>query len=245
MHNAALEAVGLGDWRYQRLPIPPELFVETVTALPAAGFRGINVTIPHKHAALALAGDPTPRALAIGAANTLIFEDGVIRADNTDAPGLIDGLPFAPAGRTALVLGAGGSARSAVWALLDAGAQEVRVWNRTPARARELCADLGGTPVERAEPADLLVNCTSVGLDPLQDAFKPLPIDADDVTSYECVVDLVYRDTETPLVQAARARRVPVVGGRELLVRQGVLSFEMFTGRAAPIEVMRRAAGAR
>ena len=245
MHNAALASVGLGDWRYQHLPIPPELFAETVRALPAVGFRGVNVTIPHKHAALALAGDPTPRALAIGAANTLIFEDGVIRADNTDAPGLIDGLPFAPAGRTALVLGAGGSARSAVWALLDAGAQEVRVWNRTPARARELCADLGGTPVERAEPADLLVNCTSVGLDPLQDAFKPLPIDADEVTSYECVVDLVYRDTETPLVLSARARRVPVVGGREFLVRQGALSFTLFTGHAAPIDLMRAAAGAR
>lgn len=245
MHNAGLASVGLAGWRYQLLPIPPELFDETVSALPGAGFRGVNVTIPHKHSALALATDPTPRALAIGAANTLIFDDGRIRADNTDAPGLIAALPASPAGRTALVLGAGGSARAVVWALLDARAREVRVWNRTPARARELCADLGGTPVPAAEPADLLVNCTSVGLHPSQDAFKPLPVDADDVTSYECVVDLVYRDTETPLVQAARARRVPVVGGRELLVRQGVLSFEMFTGRVAPIEVMRHAAGAR
>ncbi len=193
MHNAALEAVGLGGWRYQHLPIPPELFDEAVSALPGAGFRGVNVTIPHKRAALALATDPTPRALAIGAANTLVFEDGGrIHADNTDAPGLIDGLPFRPAGRTALVLGAGGSARAALWALLDAGAREVRVWNRTPARARDLCAELGGTPVERAEPADLLVNCTSVGLVPSADPFKPLPVDADDVTSYECVVDLVY-----------------------------------------------------
>jgi len=246
MHNAGLAAAGLAGWRYQRLPIPPALFDETVVALPGAGFRGVNVTIPHKHAALALATDPTPRALAIGAANTLVFdEDGRIRADNTDAPGLIAALPVSPFAKTALVLGAGGSARAVVWALLDAGAREVRVWNRTPARARELCADLGGTPVSTAEPADLLVNCTAVGLHPSQDAFKPLPLDADDVTSYECVVDLVYRDTETPLVQAARARRVPVVGGRELLVRQGVLSFEMFTGRAAPIEVMRRVACAR
>jgi shikimate dehydrogenase len=246
MQNAGLDSVGLAGWRYQRLPIPPELFDQTVAALPKAGFRGVNVTIPHKHAALALATEPTPRALAIGAANTLIFEaDDLIRADNTDAPGLIDALPFPAAGRTALVLGAGGSARAAVWALLDAGAREVRVWNRTPERARALCADLGGTPVPTAEPADLLVNSTAVGLDPSQDTFGPLPVDADDLTSYDCVVDLVYGDTETPLAQAARARRVPVVGGRELLVRQGVLSFEMFTGRAAPIEVMRRAAGAR
>ncbi|HTT29201.1 MAG TPA: shikimate dehydrogenase [Solirubrobacteraceae bacterium] len=246
MHNAALAAVGIAGWRYQRLPIPPELFDATVPALPGAGFRGINVTIPHKRAALALATHPTPRAAAIGAANTLVFEaGGEIRADNTDAPGLIAALPFSVAGRTALVLGAGGSARAVVWALLDAGAREVRVWNRTPERARELAADLGSAAVDRAEPADLLVNCTSVGLDSSQDAFKPLPLDADDVTSYECVVDLVYRDTETPLVHAARARRVRVVGGRELLVRQGALSFEQFTGEAAPIEIMRRAAGAR
>jgi shikimate dehydrogenase len=246
MHNAGLEAVGIVGWRYQRLPIPPELFDETVPALPGAGFRGINVTIPHKHAALALATDPTPRAVAIGAANTLVFEaGGAVRADNTDAPGLIEALPFDPAGRTALVLGAGGSARAVVWALLDGGATDVRVWNRTAERARELASALGATAVDRAAPADLLVNCTSVGLDPSQDAFKPLPVDADDVTSYECVVDLVYSDTETPLVQAARARRVRVVGGRELLVRQGALSFEQFTGEAAPLEVMRRAVGAR
>jgi shikimate dehydrogenase len=242
MHNAALAAVGLAGWRYQLLPVPPELFADTVAALPEAGFRGVNITIPHKPAALSLATHPTPRARAIGAANTLIFEpSGRIAADNTDAPGLIAALPFSPAGRTALVLGAGGSARAAVWALLDAGAREVRIWNRTPARARALAAELGGEVVDRAAPADLLVNCTASGLDPLQDAFKPLPIGADDLVSYECMVDLVYGDIETPLVRAARARSVRVVAGRELLVRQGALSFELFTGRAAPLELMRGA----
>ncbi len=246
IQNAALEAVGLTDWYFQLLPIPPELFAETVPALVAAGFRGINVTIPHKEAALALATDPSPRAAAIGAANTLLFEpDGRISADNTDAPGLIAALPLAPEGRTALVLGAGGSARAVVWALLGAGAREVRVWNRAAERARALCAELGGVAVERAEAADLLVNCTASGLDPGQDAFKTLPIGADDVNGYECVVDLVYTETETPLVQAARARGVRLVGGRELLVRQGALSFEQFTGRAAPIDVMRRAVDGR
>jgi shikimate dehydrogenase len=246
MQNAALHEAGLAGWRYQLLPVPPELFAETVTALAAVGFRGVNVTIPHKQAALALATAPAPRTRAIGAANTLIFgPGGEIAADNTDAPGLIAALPFAPQGRTALVLGAGGSARAAVWALLEAGAAEVRVWNRTPERASELAAELGATAVQRADPADLLVHCTSSGLNPGDDPFKTLPIDADDVARYECVVDLVYRDTETPLVQAARARRVRIVDGRELLVRQGALSFELFTGLAAPIETMRRAAGAR
>jgi shikimate dehydrogenase len=246
IHNAALESIGLADWRYQLLPVPPELFAETVMALPNAGFRGVNVTIPHKEAALALATDPTPRASAIGAANTLIFEPGgAIAADNTDAPGFIAALPFDPAGRTALVLGAGGSARAIVWALLDAGASQVRVWNRTPERARTLAAEVGGVAVEDAGPADLLVHCTASGLDPGQDTFKTVPVDADDLNGYECVVDLVYTDTETPLVQAARARRVRVVGGRELLVRQGALSFQQFTGRAAPVDVMRRAVDGR
>ncbi|HKO29407.1 MAG TPA: shikimate dehydrogenase [Solirubrobacteraceae bacterium] len=247
IQNAALEAVGLGrSWRYQLLPVPPDLFAETIGGLPGAGFRGVNVTIPHKEAALALATDPTPRAAAIGAANTLIFEaGGAITADNTDAPGLIEALPLDPAGKTVLVLGAGGSARAVVWALIDAGAAEVRVWNRTPERAKTLTAELGGVAVESAAPADLLVHCTASGLDPGQDAFKTLPISADDVNGYECVVDLVYTDTETPLVQAARARCVHVVGGRELLVRQGALSFQQFTGRAAPIDVMRRAVDGR
>jgi shikimate dehydrogenase len=246
IQNAALEAVGLADWRYQLLPAPPELFGETIPALANAGFRGVNVTIPHKEAALAAATDPTPSASAIGAANTLIFEpDGRIVADNTDAPGLIAALPVDPADKTALVLGAGGSARAVVWALLEVGAREVRVWNRAPERARALVAELGGVAVERAGPADLLVHCTASGLDPGQDAFKTLPISADDVDGYECVVDLVYTDTETPLVQAARARCVQVVGGRELLVRQGALSFQKFTARAAPIDVMRRAVDGR
>jgi len=246
IQNAALQAIGFTDWRYQLLPVPPELFADTILALHAAGFRGVNVTIPHKEAALALATDPTVRARAIGAANTLVFEPGgAIAADNTDAPGLIAALPFDPAGRTALVLGAGGSARAVVWALVDGGADQVRVWNRTPERALALTSDLGGVAVGEAAPAHLLVHCTASGLDPGQDSFKTLPVDADDLESYECVVDLVYTDTETPLVQAARARRVRVVGGRELLVRQGALSFQQFTGRTAPVDVMRRAVDGR
>ncbi len=243
MQNAALRAVGLLDWRYQLLPVPPELFAETVTALGAAGFRGANVTIPHKAAALAVADRRSPRAEAIGAANTLIFDErGRIEADNTDAPGLIGALPFSPAGRTALVLGAGGSARAAVWALLDAGAAEVRVWNRTAERARELAHDLAARPVSGAEPADLLVHCTSTGLDGMGDTFKQLPLTADELYGYECVVDFVYRDSSrTELAAEAHERGIRVVDGFELLVGQGALSFECFTGRIAPVEAMKAA----
>ena len=182
MHNAALQAVGLDGWRYQLLPVPPELLAETARALPRAGFAGANVTIPHKEAALGAADTASPRSRAIGAANTLIFTDeGTITADNTDAPALIAALPFEVAGRSALVLGAGGSARAAVWALLDAGAAEVRVWNRTPERAAQLTEELGGTPVSSAEPADFLINCTSSGLDSSDWTFKQLPLRADEL----------------------------------------------------------------
>jgi shikimate dehydrogenase len=242
MHNAALRAVGLTGWRYQLLPVPPELFDQAARALPGAGFRGANVTIPHKEAALRLADAPTERARAIGAANTLVFEPGgEITADNTDAPALIEALPFEARGRTALVLGAGGSARAAVWALLDAGAEEVRIWNRTPERARALARELGGVAVDRAESADLLVNCTSIGLDDPEATFKHLPLRADGLDNYHCVVDLVYTARETRLIAAARAQLVPVVEGIQILVGQGTLSFEHFTGARAPVGVMRAA----
>src|SRR5699024_3860738 len=126
MHNAALAAAGLLAWRYTRLPLPAGLFAETVRALPARGFRGVNVTIPHKEAALALGTEATPAARAIGAAITLTSRpDGTIHADNTDAPGLLAVVRrrLDPAGRTALVLGAGGAARAAVHALAGAGAE--------------------------------------------------------------------------------------------------------------------------
>jgi shikimate dehydrogenase len=242
IQNAALRAVGLRDWRYQLLPAPPELFAEIVGGLPGVGFRGANVTIPHKAAALAIADRATDAAAGIGAANTLVFEGGEVFADNTDAPAVIDALPFPPAGRSALVLGAGGSARAVVWALLRAGAEDVRVWNRTPERARALVDELGGTVADGAQPADILVNCTSSGLDSSTPMFKELPLDADDVTGYDSVVDLVYTDTGTDLVRAARERGVFTVDGLDILVRQGALSFERFTGVEAPVDVMHAAA---
>jgi shikimate dehydrogenase len=246
IQNAALAAVGLESWRYQLLPVPPELLAETVRALPGAGFRGVNVTIPHKEAALRIATEATPRARAIGAANTLTFaDDGGIEADNTDAPALIAALREALTrpieGARALVLGAGGSARAAVWALLDAGAGEVRVWNRTAERARRLCAELGATPVLEAAPADVLVHCTSSGLDPARPMFEGLPISPDQLRMYGCLADLVYSEHATPLVEAARERSIPAVDGLELLLGQGALSFERFTGRGAPRPAMRAA----
>lgn len=242
IHNAALAAAGLENWRYQLLPVAPGLLGELVSALPAAGFGGVNVTIPHKEAALDLATAPTDRARAIGAANTLVFEaDGAIVADNTDAPALLGALPVAVAGRSALVLGAGGSARAAVWALRNGGA-EVRIWNRTRERADRLAAQLGASVAVAAQPADVLVNCTAVGLDGAL-SLQGLPVPADRLAEFGCVVDLVYADGGTGLIRAARERGVPAVDGLELLVAQGALSFELFTGRQASLAAMRGAVG--
>ncbi|MGI9183725.1 MAG: shikimate dehydrogenase family protein [Solirubrobacteraceae bacterium] len=242
IHNAALAAAGLTDWRYQLLPIAPELLGEVLAGLPGAGFRGANVTIPHKEAALALATQPSQRAAAIGAANTLIFAgDGEVVADNTDAPALIAALPQPVDGASALVLGAGGSARAAVWALLDAGAATVAVWNRHPERAQRLCSELGGAATETAVAADLLVNCTPVGLDG-SESLEGLPLAPEGLAGYGCIVDFVYRPGGTQLTRAAQAAGRPIVGGLDLLVGQGALSFERFTGREAPVAVMRAAA---
>jgi len=245
MHNAALQAVGLDGWRYQLLPLPPELLNETVPSLRRAGFRGVNVTIPHKAAALTLASDRTERAAAIGAANTLTFEPGgEIVADNTDAPAIVAALPFDARGQTAVVLGAGGSARAAVWALAGAGAREVLIWNRSPERARALAHEFGATALPADEGlagADLLVNCTAAGLDG-GDPFGSLPLEAESVRNYRCVVDLVYTPSGTRLIDAAQRRGVAAVDGLEILVGQGALSFERFTGRLAPVDVMRAAA---
>ncbi len=246
IHNAALSAVRLRDWRYQLLPVPPALFGEVVAALPGAGFRGVNVTIPHKEAALTCAAQTSETASAIGAANTLTFlQDGGIIADNTDAPAIAAVLPPTIAGGSALVLGAGGSARAAVWSLWKAGAAEVRVWNRTAARAEALCEALGGSAARQADPADVLINCTAAGLGNGEDAFSQLPLGADELTRYGCVVDLVYAPGGAPIARAADQRGVAVVDGLEILVRQGALSFAGFTGVQAPLEVMRSAARAR
>lgn len=247
MHNAALAALGLDGWRYQHLPVPPALLEETVRGLGPAGFLGANVTIPHKERALELADEAGRAAREIGAANTLTFsQEGAIAAENTDAPGLLAALGFEPRGMTAQVLGAGGSARAAVWALLDAGAAEVSIWNRSPERARELAIALGGRFVQAPQGAQLLVNCTSVGLGVEPSAspdrqLNQLGMTGDQIAEYSHVVDLVYRTGSTALLAAAAAGGAATTDGLEILIAQGALSLELWTGRAAPREVMREA----
>ena len=237
MQQAALRELGI-PWRYLRLPLPPELFAETVRALPAAGYAGLNATVPHKEAALALADRASPEAAAIGAANTLSFRDGEIAADNTDAPGLIAALDEDVAGRRALVLGAGGAGRAAAWALREAGAR-VMVWNRTAERARGLAEELEVEHADQPGDADLLVNTAAAELEPGADPLEALGLAG--MAPPPLVADLVYADGGTELGRWAAAGGARVVDGLEVLVRQGALSLELWTGRAAPLATMRAA----
>ena len=256
MQNAALEALGLaGGWSYEALDLEPAEFADRTRELPGQGFVGANVTIPHKRAALELADEASEAAQRIGAANTLSFQGETVRADNTDASGLLAALPGPVEGRAVLVLGAGGSARAAVWALAGQGAS-VSVWNRTPERADELVRDLAeagaGTVSERrlravtgeqvrANGYELIVNSTAIGMRD-EDPFEHLPLDPERLAQGVTVVDLVYAGTESRLAGEARSRGASTVDGLEVLVRQGAESLRIWTGLEPPLDVMRAAA---
>lgn len=258
MQGAAFAHHGL-EASYAAMAVPPEELAATLARLrqdPA--FLGANVSVPHKQSVLELVDRLTDRARAVGAVNTLWRDDGLLVGDNTDGVGFLRSLQEAghdPAGRAAVVLGAGGSARAVAAALAEAGA-DVRVANRASARARALVADLqaaAGTgygsltavaDLDAAlEHAALLVNCTSVGMGggPEPDGL-PLDVDLARLPAAAVVVDLVYRPAETPLLAAARRRGLGVVGGLGMLVHQGAAAFEAWTGLSAPLEQMRRAA---
>jgi shikimate dehydrogenase len=247
MHNAGLAELGLaGEWSYEAIEVGPEEFEARVRAMPGEGFAGANVTVPHKLAALAVADEASDAARSIGAANTLTFADGRIGAENTDASGFLDALAQPPAGARALVMGAGGSARAVVWALVAKGA-EVAIWNRTPERAEALAREFGASIADPGADYELIVNATTVGMGASTQAssdLKSLPIDADGLDEKHQLVDLAYGAVETELVRAARARGAQVVDGLEVLVRQGAASLRIWTGLDPPIEAMREAARA-
>jgi shikimate dehydrogenase len=255
MHTAALAELGLGEeWSYEAIEVEPENFDELVRGLPGQGFAGVNVTVPHKLAALAVADTASEAAREIGAANTLTFTEGAIAAENTDAAGILDAIELPVAGMRALVLGAGGSARAAIWALHNAGAS-VEIWNRTAEKAADLAQELGikqlatGNEQLSASSYDLVVNATTVGLEqaathaPTHADLKAHPVDADSINARTTVVDLVYGFHDTALAAQARVSGARVVDGLEVLVRQGAASLRIWTGIEPPLETMRRAAG--
>lgn len=259
MQTAALAEMGLaGEWTYGALDVAPEDFEAEVAELAAAGeYTGVNVTVPHKEAALAMADEASEAARAIGAANTLSFRESRIVADNTDAGGLLRSLPASLTGGRALVLGAGGAARGAIWALahggegsLDAAGGptavapfEVHVWNRTAERGEAVASELGARFVADPDPANyaLIVNTTAVGLAG-EDTFEALPLTPDSFAPGQVVLDMVYTDEPSALLAAAEAAGATTVDGLEMLVQQGALSLAIWTGAEPDIEAMRTAA---
>ncbi|OLE38400.1 MAG: shikimate dehydrogenase [Actinobacteria bacterium 13_1_20CM_3_68_9] len=253
MNTAALAELGLaGEWSYESIEVAPAEFEARVREMAAGDFVGANVTVPHKVAALELAGDASDAARAIGAANTLSFAAARIAAENTDAAGFLAALATPPAGKRALVLGAGGSARAVVWALVTHGA-EVTIWNRTQPRAEGLAQEFGAEALEptsdssqaSADSFDLIVNATTVGMGTSRGSaadLKSLPIGADSLSETHQLVDLAYGPAETELARTARAHGATVIDGLEVLVRQGAASLRIWTGLEPPIEAMRRAA---
>lgn len=234
------------DGAYVPLAVAPARLEQALRALPALGFRGCNLTIPHKEAALRLVDRASPRAVRIGAVNTVVVTaEGGLEGHTTDGFGFLEALREGAANSAAVrglavVIGAGGAARSVVAALQDAGAPAIRLLNRTDGRAEALAADLGGrietvpwsARAEALEGASLLVNTTSLGMagqPPLELPLDRLPTDA-------LVTDAVYVPLETPLLAAARRRGNPVVDGLGMLLHQGRPGFEAWFGVAPEVD---------
>ncbi len=247
MHNAAFAELGL-DWIYLAFEVAPGAVPAAFAGARALGLGGLSVTIPHKAAALAEVDEATDVARAVGAVNTVVAgDDRRLVGDNTDAGGFLASLSdvgFDPGGRVCLVVGAGGAARAVVHALAGAGAAEVMVANRTPDRGEGAAALAGAVgrvaSVDEVVRADLVVNATPLGLS--GSALDELPVDPALLRPGQLVLDLVPNPAITPLMRAARDAGCETAGGLGMLVHQGALAFEQWTGRPAPRGVMRAAA---
>jgi shikimate dehydrogenase len=237
IHHYWLRTLGI-DGGYNIEAVPPEGFAEFVLHLSTHGFVGANVTLPHKERALALS-TPDARARAVGAANTLWYDNGELRSTNTDIEGFINNLDAAAPGwdaaEQALVLGAGGSSRAVVFGLIERGIKRVHLANRTIDRARALADQFGASvhPVawdaigDLMPGAGLVVNTTSLGMH----GQPALEIDLSQMPSHAVVADLVYVPLETALLTAARARGLKTADGLGMLLHQAVRGFELWFGQ--------------
>lgn len=249
IHNAWLAGGGI-DGVYVAFSPPADNFPKFAEGLRGGAIRGLNVTLPFKEAALSVCHRATPRAEAAEAANLLLFEaDGSITADNTDGVGLLGALAaragFEPRSGPVVIIGAGGAARGAAAALKEAGAPEVRVVNRTLAKAGFVAGSLGDKgvafPLDRAgealKGAVAVINATSAGL--INGGRLEVPLAATPETAV--IMDMLYRPLETPFLAEAKALGRRTVDGLEMLVRQAEPSFEAFFGAAPPADVDVRA----
>jgi shikimate dehydrogenase len=253
MHSAALAEAGLSDWSYTTNPVPPDGLKAAVEQLRLPQVAGANVTVPHKQTIIPLLDGVTPVADAIGAVNTVVKQaDGRLIGHNTDAAGFLADLytlGAGIAGRPVLVLGAGGSARAVVAACAGVGAR-IRLLARRRDQA-ELMRSLAHlavfdwTPLGLLRACDdcgLIVNCTPLGMAPTIEASPWLPGTPFPPSAF--VYDLVYNPAETRLTRDAQTAGLRAATGLGMLVEQGALGFELWTGRAAPRVAMRRAAEA-
>ena len=244
MHNAAFRVAGFNAV-YQARQVLPEDLAAAIASLRAPDVLGANLSLPHKEAVLPLLDELTPAARAIGAVNTVINRGGVLLGDNTDAPGFLAALRQvgAPVGGNAVVLGAGGAARAAVWALISEG-WNVRIVNRTPQKAAALTEDLGGLACTLDTvpwpETGLIVNASSAGLDAPEQS--PLP-DFPPLAPGALVYDMVYKPAETRLMQGARAAGYRAENGLGMLAQQARLAFLAWTGADVPIRVFLEALG--
>ena len=247
IHNAAFAALDL-DWAYVPLPVAPGDAVGAVAGLRTLGFAGANVTMPHKSDVADVVDTLSEDARRLHAVNTVLIGEDGMTGHNTDTPGfdrfLRRDAGFDPAGRSALIFGAGGAARACALALARAAATRITVVARDPASTMDLRQALDGLSSElvvtafddaAAAPADLVVNATPLGVDGEELPLPPI----DDST---LVVDLLYHPAITPMQATARERGATVFGGLGLLLHQAALSFERWTGHPAPLEVMSAAA---
>ena len=246
IQGAALRAAGV-DATYERWETPLDNLPARIASLREPDCLGANVTIPHKQGVLPLLDEVAPLAAEIGAVNTIVNDGGRLTGHNTDGGGFVAALQgdgFDPAGKRFLLVGAGGAARGIAFALRQAGADAIAISNRTSARAEALAAAVGARAVPfDAPPApyDCVVNCTSAGMhgSGAEDVLPCDPAAADPAT---LIVDIVYAPEETPLLRAARDAGLPLLGGLPMLIHQGALAFELWTGRPAPLDAMREAA---
>jgi shikimate dehydrogenase len=245
--NAAFAATGI-DWTYVALEVASSRLPDALVGVRALGIAGLSVTMPHKESAAACADVLTSTAERLGAVNCLVNDGGVLTGHNTDGEGFVRSLrhsfSFRPGGKRCVVFGAGGSARSIILALADAGASEIVVVNRTLGRAERAAALAGDrgevVAIEGARSdlvdADLIVNATSLGM--AGPGSDEMPFDASLVHEGQLVVDIVYKPLETPLLSVARANGATVANGVAMLAHQAAVQFELWTGREAPIEIM-------
>ncbi|MFN7921279.1 MAG: shikimate dehydrogenase [Bryobacteraceae bacterium] len=253
MQEAGFRAAGL-NWRYLTMEVGPAQLADAMRGVRALGMRGINLTIPHKVAVMEHLDAVASDAALIGAVNTVRREGDRLIGENTDGKGFLRGVREAgldPRGKRVAVLGAGGAARAIVAELALAGAAHVRVLNRSRERGEKMVADLAaktGAAIDFApwasvwrvpENVDLLVNATSIALYPDVTAMPPVDLSAARVGMM--VSDVVFNPPETPLLAAARARSLPVLDGLSMLVGQGVIGFELWTGVKAPEVEMKSA----